>query len=25
VNSRERARLWIDWVRRHLADAKLVP
>jgi hypothetical protein len=24
VNSRERARLWVDWVRRHLG-ADLVP
>jgi dipeptidyl aminopeptidase/acylaminoacyl peptidase len=25
VNSRERARLWVDWVKRHLGDATLVP
>jgi len=25
VNSMERARLWMDWVKRHLAEAKLVP
>jgi dipeptidyl aminopeptidase/acylaminoacyl peptidase len=25
VNSRERARLWVDWVKQHLADPKLVP
>jgi dipeptidyl aminopeptidase/acylaminoacyl peptidase len=25
VNSRERARLWVDWVKRHLGDVALVP
>lgn len=25
VNSRERARLWVDWVKRHIGDTALVP
>jgi len=25
VNAMERARLWVDWVKRHLTEAKLVP
>lgn len=25
VNSRERARLWVDWVKRHIGEAGLVP
>ena len=25
VNSRERARLWVDWVKRHIDNAALVP
>jgi dipeptidyl aminopeptidase/acylaminoacyl peptidase len=25
VNSRERARLWVDWVKRHIGDSALVP
>ncbi len=25
VNSRERSRLWVDWVKRHLGGAALVP
>jgi dipeptidyl aminopeptidase/acylaminoacyl peptidase len=25
VNARERNRLWIDWVKRHLEDKALVP
>jgi dipeptidyl aminopeptidase/acylaminoacyl peptidase len=25
VNARERARLWVDWVKRHIGDPALVP
>ena len=25
VNSRERARLWVDWVKRHIGDTAFVP
>ena len=25
VNSRERVRLWVDWVKRHIGETALVP